>query len=118
MKHPAAAPLIATLIAIALPFARAQAPSELKHLTVAPATSHRPVTLTALSIERGVGYPTVIALKGSVEIRTQFCIPTGKKSAMVCEGEFILRADQAEFREDTGEIKATGAVSITPHQPR
>jgi hypothetical protein len=114
MKHHPAA----LLIAIAIPFARAQAPTELKHLTVAPVTAHRPVTLTALSIERGVGYPSIIILKGSVEIRTQFCIPSGKKGAMVCEGEYTLRADQAEFHEDTGEIQATGTVSITPHQRR
>jgi hypothetical protein len=114
MKHHAAA----VVIAISLTFAGAQSPAELKHLTIAPVNSHRPVALTALSIERGVGYPSIITLKGSVEIKTQFCIPAGKKGAVVCEGEFTLRADQAEFHEDTGEIKATGSVSLMPHHRR
>lgn len=56
--------------------------------------------VSALSIERGVRYPSVIHLKGDVEIR---------RSGM------ILRADEADYDEDTGEVEARGHVRVKPY---
>ncbi len=78
----------------------------------------RPVVLTAISIVRGARYPTVIKLKGSVEIKTPVCLPIGKNGALVCDGEMIVHADEAELHEDSGEIQAHGNVQITPLRHR
>ncbi len=59
-------------------------------------------TLAAFSIQRGASYPSVIHLKGDVEIRR-----TG----------MVLRADQADYHEDTGEIEARGNVRVKPYPP-
>jgi hypothetical protein len=95
-------------------------PSEQKHLTIAPLNGNRAVALTALSIERGVEYPSVIRLKGNVEIKTPVCLPVGKKSELICDGEMIVRADEAQFHEDTGEIQPIGHVTVMPlrHKPK
>ncbi len=57
------------------------------------------VRLAALSIQRGGRFPSVIQLKGEVEIRWR---------------GMILRADEAEYHEDTGEIEARGNVRVKP----
>jgi len=94
--------------------------SDSKHLTVVPLTAHRPVVLTANTIERGISYPSVVILKGDVEIKTPVCLPVGKKGKMICDGEMIVRADEAEFHEDTGKVEAHGNVAVTPlrHEPK
>ena len=74
--------------------------------------------MAATSIERGTHYPTVIRLTGSVEIKTPVCLPTGKNRALVCDEDMIVQADEAEFHEDTGEIRARGNVQITPRRHR
>ena len=88
--------------------------TELKHLIAPLLNGSRPVSLTALSIEHGSVYPTVISMKGKVEIQTPVCLPVGKKGASVCDGDMIVHADEAEFHEDTGEIQARGNVQIIP----
>jgi hypothetical protein len=88
-------------------------PSEQKHVIV-PMNGNRGVKLSAISIERGASYPSVVTLKGDVEIRTPVCLPVGKKGSTVCDGEMIVHADEATFHEDTGEIEARGAVMVTP----
>lgn len=85
-----------------------------QHLTVAPATGNRPVTLTALSIERGAEYPSVVKLRGKVEIKMPVCAKAGPGAATVCDGEILVRADEAEFYEGTGEIQPRGNVTVTP----
>ena len=57
-----------------------------KHLTVAPVNGIRPVLLSALSIERGADYPSLVELKGNVEIRTPVCIKTGKMPGKMTGG--------------------------------
>ena len=87
-----------------------------KHLTVAPVNGVRPVLLSALSIERGAEYPSLVELKGNVEIRTPVCIVTSQtasKKTHICDGETVLRADEATFHEDTGEVEARGTVTVT-----
>ncbi len=90
--------------------------SQMKHLVVFPMNGVRPVLVSALSIQRGAEYPSVVELKGDVEIRTRVCVMQGKaaakKSALVCDGETVLRADEAVFHEDTGAIEAQGKVSV------
>ncbi len=88
------------------------------HLTVPPLHGSRVVELSALNIERGNVYPSVIQLRGNVEIKTPVCLPVGKRQAMICDGEMILRADEAEFHEESGQIEAHGNVSVTPLRHR
>jgi lipopolysaccharide assembly outer membrane protein LptD (OstA) len=57
------------------------------------------VQLTASNIERGAKHPSIIRLKGNVEIKAK-----GLK----------LWADEADFDEATGEIKARGNVRVMP----
>ena len=70
--------------------------------------------LSAQSIERGAEYPTVVYLKGNVEIKSPVCPGTGRKRFRACDTFTILHADAAEFHEDTGQIEAHGNVSVSP----
>ena len=54
--------------------------SEQKHLTIAPLNGNRAVALAALSIERGVQYPSVIRLKGNVESGRPFVCLWAKRA--------------------------------------
>ena len=104
-----------------LPWATGQdAISQQKHLTIAPQNGTRPVALTARSIERGVEYPSIVRLKGNVEIKTPVCLPVGKQGKLICDGEMIVRADEAQVHEDTGEIEPNGHVTVVPlrHKPK
>ena len=103
-----------TLISL-LPRATGQANADdLKHLIATPLGGETSVSLTARSIERGVDYPAIIQLKGGVEIRVPVCFRTGPQQPLRCEGETVIRADAAEFHEETGEIEAHGTVHVTP----
>jgi lipopolysaccharide assembly outer membrane protein LptD (OstA) len=113
-----AAVILPLCIVSSLTTAQGPQSAELKHLMAAPLNGSRPVSMAATSIERGTQYPTVVRLKGSVEIKTPVCLPTGKNGALVCDGEMIVQADEAEFHEDTGEIRAHGNVEITPLRHR
>ena len=66
-----------------------------------------------MEIEIGLPYPSVIHLKGSVEIRTPVCVVTGPGNAWTCNGSVVLRADEADLHEDTGQIEASGNVKVT-----
>ena len=93
---------IVTLAAIGLSTATGQAPAgEPKHVTLVSKEGKRgPVNASALDVVKGVPYPSVAHLKGNVEIRAN---------------GFILHADQADYDEVSGEIKASGNVSIRPY---
>ena len=69
--------------------------------------------LSATSIERGAEYPTIIYLKGNVEVQAPVC-PLGPNAPRACDNYMILHADSAEFHEDTGQIEAHGNVSVVP----
>ncbi|MDQ6664059.1 MAG: hypothetical protein M3Z23_06670 [Acidobacteriota bacterium] len=92
---------------------------EQKHLTAVPLSGGRAATLTALNIERGGQYPSAIHLTGGVEIKTPICLPAGRHGKLICDGSMILRADEATYHEDSGEIEASGSVTVTPlrHEP-
>jgi len=109
-------PIVAACALACLPLALAQ---EQKHLSAPTVNGIRPVLLSALSIERGAEYPSLVELKGNVEIRTPVCYLTSKTPGQmthVCIGESILHADEAVFHEDTGEVEARGKVTVTPFQ--
>ena len=107
---------IAALVSLAPAQDRNSQAIQPKHLAVAPMNFTRPVLLSAMSIERGAGYPSVVELKGDVEIRTPVCIHRDKtasrKVVLVCDGETVLRADEAVFHEDTGEVEARGTLTV------
>src|SRR6266567_3279071 len=84
---------------------------ELKHMIGVAVNGARPSTLTAFEIERGAGYPAAIHLKGAVEIKSPVCLPVGKRGKLICDGEMILRADEATFHEDSGQIEANGVIT-------
>jgi hypothetical protein len=87
---------------------------QLKHLSIAPLSGGRPVSVSALHIERGVEYPSIVRLSGNVEIKTPFCTPPATNWTVTCYGEMIVRADDALFHEDTGQIEPHGNVVVTP----
>jgi lipopolysaccharide assembly outer membrane protein LptD (OstA) len=76
---------------------------EIKHVTLVAKQGQRgAVYASALSVEKGSPYPSVAHLKGNVEIRAN---------------GFILRAAQADYDEVSGEIKASGNVTVVPYPP-
>ena len=109
MKFPLSA---LAVCALGLP-AQEYPAGQLKQLSVPTETNVRPVSVAALDIERGLHYPSVIHLKGSVEIKTPVCLATGKGSRQICAGYIILRADEADFHEDSSRIEARGNVTVT-----
>jgi len=86
---------------------------ERKHLSVPIASSAQPLVVAAMEMERGVHYPSVIHLRGDVEIRMPVCVVTGPGTVQHCAGEIVFRADEADLNEDTGQIEAKGAVRVT-----
>jgi len=109
--------LLTTLLPLAVAQDQTDQQAQQKHLTVAPVNGIHPVLLSALSIQRGPNYPSLVELKGNVEIRTPVCIKRSKtagKMTHICDGETVLRADEAVFHEDTGAVEARGAVTVTP----
>src|SRR5260221_671113 len=59
-------------------------------------------TIQADSIERLVRFPAVVRLKGNVQIATKI----GAGDAPVRLMIMTVRADEADYHEDTGEIEA------------
>ena len=99
----------------ALLFVAALVSGQDKHLMVAPLNGIRSADLEANEIERGANqYPSAVHLKGSVVVRIPVCLPPGENGKPLCNGFTILRADEATYHEDTGEIEATGSVRLTP----
>ena len=52
--------------------------------------------------------PPTIHLSGNVVIKTASCLPS-EGPGPIC---LTLRADEAEYHEDTGELRASGAVRL------
>ncbi len=66
-------------------------------------------SLQADSIERGVRYPSVIQLRGNVQITSRTVVSHSPLTLMI----MVVRADEADYHEDSGEIEARGSVQIT-----
>jgi hypothetical protein len=79
---------------------------EVKHLTVPTTTSVRPLAVAALEVARDLPRNSVIHLKGSVEIKTPVCLEAGPNNAQQCSGYVVLRADEADLNEETGQVDA------------
>ena len=65
--------------------------------------------MQALSIERMVNFPSIVHLKGTVEIATKVGVSDLPVSLMI----MVVRADEADYHEDTGEIEARGNVQMS-----
>jgi len=117
VKVSASAIAVIALLLMARPTRTQDYPAgQMKHLSVATLRGNRPISVQALSIERGMHYGEIIHLKGQVEIKMPFCVATGKGGELVCAGDMVVRADEADLHEDTGEIEARGNVRVTPLQ--
>jgi hypothetical protein len=86
---------------------------QLKHISVPIASSAQPLAVAAMEIDRELQYPSVIHLKGAVEIKMPICVVTGPGTAQDCAGEIIFHADEANLHEDTGQIEAKGGARIS-----
>jgi hypothetical protein len=84
-----------------------------KSLSVPTSSSVTPLSIAAFDIEREGLYPSIIHLKGSVEIKTPVCVKAGQGSVLYCAGYIVLHADAADFHEGTGQIDARGNVTVT-----
>ena len=82
-----------------------------KHLSVPTSGSTQPLIVSANEIDRGVDYPSVIHLKGDVEIRMPVCVSAG--AVRRCAGEIVLHADEVDLQERTGQFEARGVVRVT-----
>jgi len=106
-------PLIAIGL-LTLPLAN---PQTLKHIVVPVEGAAHNMQLTAQSIERIDGnYPSMVRLKGGVEIKSPVCIRPDETQKLVCDGYMIVRADEAEVDEATGRIESHGNVTVIPLQ--
>ena len=86
---------------------------QLKRLSVPTTNNVSPMSVAALGIEREGDYPALIHLKGSVEIKTPVCTKEGAGNVLHCDGYVVVRADQADLQEDSGQIEARGNVRVT-----
>jgi lipopolysaccharide assembly outer membrane protein LptD (OstA) len=90
------------------------------HFTIGmPGTGGGRVVLTASTIQRDLSSrasESIMQLKGNVEVRMITCVPSGASAVVVCEGAMVMHADEVDYNEKTGEIKARGDVNITPHR--
>ena len=91
-------------LTVALPQAVCQDNSAAQKLSLAVGRS----SLQADSIERGVSYPSVIQLRGNVQITSRTVVNYSPLSMMI----MVVRADEADYHEDTGEIEARGSVQV------
>jgi lipopolysaccharide assembly outer membrane protein LptD (OstA) len=85
------------------------APKAIPQNSLAPQRLHLQTgaaTIQADSIERPVQFPSTIQLKGNVEITTKINVADAPPRLMI----MVLRADEADYHEDTGEIEARGTV--------
>jgi len=105
--------LLLTALAAAVSLGAQDNPAgQMKHLPI-PTSSGRPVSVAAMEIERGAEYPTIVHLKGSVEIRMPVCVRSGAGNTQSCSGYVVLHADEADFHEGTEQIDARGNVRVT-----
>jgi len=56
-----------------------------------------------------VNFPGIVHLKGTVEIATKVGVSDAPVSLMI----MVVRADEADYHEDTGEIEARGNVQMS-----
>src|SRR5437764_8373051 len=114
LRGPSMMPSVAAIAACTFALAAQDYPAgELKRLSVPTKTNVQPLSAAALNIEREGEYPAIVHLKGSVEIKTPVCLVTGSGNVETCAGYVVLRADEADLHEDSGQIDARGNVKLT-----
>ena len=64
--------------------------------------------IQAENIERPVTFPSIIQLKGNVQISTKITAQESPVRLLI----MVVRADEADYHEDTGEIEARGSVQV------
>ena len=70
--------------------------------------------MTALTAERNPNFPGIVYLKGNVKISTEVGVngtPFSPPNLMI----MVVRADEADYHEATGEIEARGNVQMSYH---
>ena len=92
--------------------AQDNSPGQQKHLSVPIANSVQPLAVAAVEIDRGVQYPSILHLKGNVEIRMPVCVAIVAGSAQKCSGVIVFRADEVYLHEDMGQIEAKGPATV------
>jgi hypothetical protein len=105
---------IAILVCTITIGAQDQAGTQQKHLSLPIVGNPRPFAASALEIDREIPYPSVIHLKGDVQIRMPVCVVTGPGWTHQCAGEIVVSATEADVHEDTGQIEAKGEIRVTP----
>jgi lipopolysaccharide assembly outer membrane protein LptD (OstA) len=75
-------------------------PGEIKHAMVVALQGHHAATVSGNSIERRGSDPSVVHARGQVEIKLN---------------GFIVRADEADYNEHTGEVEAHGTIKVEPY---
>jgi hypothetical protein len=75
-------------------------PVEVKHVTVSTLHGPHGGTVSGNSIEREPSCPSVVHARGQVEIKVS---------------GVIVRADEADYDEDTGEVEAHGTIKVEPY---
>lgn len=103
-------------VLVFLCFSSSACAQEQKHMVTAAINAEWPTTLTAFEIERVGQYPSAVHLKGAVEIKSPVCFRVGRKHRELLCNQMILRADEATFHEDSGQIEARGAVTVIPQR--
>ena len=93
-------------------------PPEQLHFSMGiPGTSGNRVVLTAYSMQRDLSSrasESVMHLSGKVEARMITCVPGRPGGGHLCGTSMVLRANEVDYNEKTGEIAARGDVRITP----
>ena len=103
---------IAAAVCVISVIAQDRSTGQVKHILVPIANSAQPLAVAAMEVDRPVQYPSVVHLKGAVEIRMPVCVVTGPGTAQHCAGEIVFHADEADLHEGTGQIEARGGATI------
>ena len=104
---------IAAAVSIITLAAQDRSAAQVKHISVPIANSAQPLLVAAMEVDRTVQYPSIVHLKGAVEIRMPVCVVTQPGTVQHCSGEIVFHADEADLHEDTGQIEARGGATIT-----
>lgn len=64
--------------------------------------------MQALSIQRSPHSPGIVQLQGNVQITTKITAQNAPLRLMI----MVVKADEADYHEDTGEIEARGSVQV------
>ncbi len=87
---------------------------ELRHMQFSSPSGNR-IAISAMSMtqQESAGKTAhVIRLKGNVEVRITVCRANGTSTS--CDGSVVIKADEADYNVDSGEVEPRGNVRVTP----